>query len=154
MRPPFYYPPNYTPMNYMPVQHMSPFFMRPNFPVPPMPTAVPPIPNLPIGPAAALSATALPQTAAQLPLTGFLANAQSLFNQAQQFTPYFQQAAPMLKNLPALWRMYRGFKGDDSDESTSTIPPAETKKSKQQHKPTPVITRPSTPKIYQPPYHF
>lgn len=145
MRPPYFYPPNYAPMNYMPQQRISPFFMR-------QPIQQQPVLNVPIDPAAipATLPAAIPPT--QPPLTGFLANAQSLFNQAQQFTPYFQQAAPMLKNLPALWRMYRGFKG--GDESSSVAAP---RKKRKQHAPPASAThttRPSVPKIYQPPYDF
>lgn len=151
MRPPYFYPPNYTPMNYMPAQRMSPFFMRPTVPV--APPAVPTMPNVPIDPAAIPTGAIPALTAAQPPLTGFLANAQSLFNQAQQFTPYFQQAAPMLKNLPALWRMYRGFKGD-RDESSSVAAPREKRKQPGSSSPSTLTTRPSVPKIYQPPYDF
>ena len=38
---------------------------------------------------------------------------------AQGFQPYIAQATPLIRNLPALWRLYRGFssgnkgKGDD-----------------------------------------
>lgn len=142
MRPPYFYPPSYTP-TYVPVQRMSPFFMRPPLPVSPA------IPSAPIDPATISQAIA-PAVSSPLPLTGFLANAQSLFNQAQQFTPYFQQAAPMLKNLPALWRMYRSFKGNTEEESSVAAPPPKKRKAKAE----PLRTQPSIPKIYQPPYDF
>lgn len=145
MRPPYFYPPSYMPA-YMPVQRMSPFFMRPALP---MPQA---IPNVPVDPST-IAQTIVPPVPPQLPLTGFLANAQSIFNQAQQFTPYFQQAAPMLKNLPALWRLYRSFKGNSSDESSITSSSSPLPK-KNKAPVQPLTTRPSTPKIYQPPYDF
>ena len=47
--------------------------------------------------------------------------ANSLYNTAQKFMPIVQQARPMFNNLPALWKLYKGFKGlpnqdDSSDE--------------------------------------
>lgn len=146
MRPPFFYPPSYMPVNYTPVPRFQPFMRPPQIPFPaqaaispqtPFPTQTPFPSQLPI-----------PQ--AQAPLTGFLANAQSLFEQAQKFTPYMQQAAPMMKNLPALWRMYKGFKQDSSLESSVERPPRKPVKQVEQS----YTQRPSVPKIYQPPYSF
>lgn len=140
MRPPFYYPPSYMPANYMPTPRFQPFAMRPPMPMPPM-----------AGPAPGIGPVPGPLPTAQSQLPGFLANAQSIFEQAQKYTPYFQQAAPMMKNLPALWRMYKGFKQDSPAESSSAPAPRR-KRSKPVASPT--VPRPSVPKIYQPPYDF
>ncbi len=43
---------------------------------------------------------------------------------AQGFQPYIAQATPLLRNLPALWRLYKGFsstpKGDEDDDYESS----------------------------------
>ena len=35
--------------------------------------------------------------------------ANQFLNTAQQFAPVVQQFAPMIQNLPAMWRLYKGF---------------------------------------------
>ena len=35
--------------------------------------------------------------------------ANQFLNTAQQFAPMVQQFAPMVQNLPAMWRLYKGF---------------------------------------------
>jgi hypothetical protein len=100
-------------------------------------------------PAAAAAAGAVPQ------LDTFLAGANSLFTNAQKFTPYIQQAAPMFKNIPALWRMYKGFKQQpDLDDSTSIARPVRRENTSPPPQSQPITTRPSVPRIYQPPYNF
>ncbi|MFC5557690.1 VrrA/YqfQ family protein [Ureibacillus thermophilus] len=64
---------------------------------------------------------------------------------AQSFQPYIQQAAPMLRNLPALWKLYKGFQGIPSPGS-----PLNEEKRKPSR--TSNESKPSMPKIYQPPY--
>ncbi|WP_064091470.1 VrrA/YqfQ family protein [Rossellomorea aquimaris] len=55
-------------------------------------------------------------------VNSFLSNTQQVLQSAQQLGPIFQQYGPMVKNLPALWRLYRGFKDlsseDNSEENT------------------------------------
>ncbi|AMO32909.1 VrrA/YqfQ family protein [Lysinibacillus sp. fkY74-1] len=41
----------------------------------------------------------------------FLQQANSLFNSAKTYTPYIQQAMPMVKNIPSLLKLYKGFQG-------------------------------------------
>jgi len=41
----------------------------------------------------------------------FLQQANSLFNTAKTYTPYIQQAMPMVKNIPSLLKLYKGFQG-------------------------------------------
>ncbi|WP_274309596.1 VrrA/YqfQ family protein [Solibacillus daqui] len=129
-------PMNTMPMNAMPMNSM------PMNSMPPMP------PQMPVANAAA----GTPR------LEGFLSGANSLFENAQKFTPYIQQATPMLKNLPALWRMYRGFKSSPDILESSTIvapveqPPRQQRGSRQPQQPNePRTPKPSLPKIFQPP---
>lgn len=93
-------------------------------------------------------------------LSGFLANANTLMSNAEKFTPYMQQLTPMMKNLPALWRIYKSFKqSPESPVAPSTAgPPQQASQSplSRQREPSPVqqpvirTARPSVPKIYQP----
>jgi YqfQ-like protein len=43
-------------------------------------------------------------------INGFLANTQKVLNTAQQVGPMVQQYGPMIKNIPVMWKLYRGFK--------------------------------------------
>lgn len=149
---------------------MSPFFFRPITPPqmmpyaymrPPMvPPVQPPIPP-PIQAAAQLPFQQPFQQPFQPPaptggITGFLENANALMANAEKFTPYVQQFSPMVKNLPALWRMYKSFKEPSAPKgspSAANAPvtnqqppmPATTQREPMQTSP-----RPSVPKIYQP----
>lgn len=51
-------------------------------------------------------------------INGFLSNTQKVLSTAQQYGPMVQQYGPMLKNIPAMWKLYRGIK-DSSDEDTT-----------------------------------
>lgn len=85
-------------------------------------------------------------------MDSFLQSADKLFATAQQVSPYIQQAAPMVKNLPSLFRLYKGFQG---------LPDANTTQQSKQTRPiTPSIDqtkaydytpKPSKPRIFQPP---
>lgn len=39
----------------------------------------------------------------------YLQTAERFMSTAQQLTPMVKQVAPMVQNLPALWKIYRGF---------------------------------------------
>jgi len=43
-------------------------------------------------------------------LSGFLTNTQKVLNTAQQMGPMVQQYGPLVKNIPAMWKLYRGLK--------------------------------------------
>lgn len=43
-------------------------------------------------------------------ISGFLNNTQQVLNAFQQITPLVSQYGPIVKNLPAMWRLYRGLK--------------------------------------------
>lgn len=57
-------------------------------------------------------------------VNGFLSNTQNFLKAAQSVGPMVQQYGPLVRNLPAMWKIYRGFKNadtnDDNDESKST----------------------------------
>ncbi|MDQ1145016.1 hypothetical protein QE429_001843 [Bacillus sp. SORGH_AS 510] len=54
-------------------------------------------------------------------ITNMLNNTQQVLRTAQSIGPMIQQYGPMVKNLPAMWRLYKGFKNasKSTDESTS-----------------------------------
>ena len=53
-------------------------------------------------------------------INGFLANSQKFLNTASQLGPMINQYGPMVRNIPAMWKLYRGLKGSGSaDESTA-----------------------------------
>lgn len=173
MRPPYYFPPQGM-MNQMPVAPRfpmyAPYMMRGPSPgggtipgIGSIPGAGQFMDQMPIPPQAPV------QGAAGVPkLEGFLSGANSLFNNAQKFTPYIQQAAPMFKNLPALWRLYKGFKdtSDPLESSTVSMPqerPRERDRMRERGNPRgnrreeepvqeKITTKPSLPKIFQPPF--
>ncbi|WP_107942506.1 VrrA/YqfQ family protein [Metasolibacillus fluoroglycofenilyticus] len=120
-------------------------FMRANAFTPPMPMGM----GMPMQAAqAAQAAAATPKWET------FLQTANSFMNNAQKFTPYVQQAAPMIKNLPALWRMYRGFRNSQNESSTIHAPHKDIKgrNAESSSRPLERQTRPSVPRIYQPPF--
>ncbi|MEH7245582.1 VrrA/YqfQ family protein [Neobacillus niacini] len=59
-------------------------------------------------------------------LTGFLNNTQQVLKTAQSFGPMIQQYGPMVKNIPMMWRLYKGFKDlpseENQDENTTETP--------------------------------
>lgn len=72
-------------------------------------------------------------------ITGFLNNTQRVLNTAQQVGPLVQQYGPIVKNLPAMWKLYRGLtaastedenKEDFDVKSEKTEQKSETKKSR------------------------
>jgi hypothetical protein len=65
-------------------------------------------------------------------LNGFLTNTQKVLNTAQQIGPMVQQYGPIVKNLPSLWRLYKGFKDlpSDEEENNKTNTPKESETNK------------------------
>ncbi|MFT8320363.1 MAG: VrrA/YqfQ family protein [Bacillus sp. (in: firmicutes)] len=65
-------------------------------------------------------------------INGFLANSQKFLNTASQFGPMINQYGPMVRNIPAMWKLYRGLKNtasSDDDTAGTTEKPIEKKKS-------------------------
>lgn len=55
-------------------------------------------------------------------LNGFLNNTQQVLRSAQQMGPMIQQVqqyGPLVKNLPAMWKLYRGLSAAESSEEES-----------------------------------
>jgi hypothetical protein len=42
-------------------------------------------------------------------IDGYMDTVNRLINTAQQYAPVVQQFAPMMRNLPAMWKLYKGF---------------------------------------------
>jgi hypothetical protein len=55
-------------------------------------------------------------------INGFLNNTQSVLKTAQQVGPMFQQVqqyGPLVKNLPAMWKLYRGLSAAETEKDES-----------------------------------
>lgn len=50
-------------------------------------------------------------------LSGFLNNTQQVLKTAQSIGPMIQQYGPLVKNLPAMWKLYKGLKDAPSGET-------------------------------------
>jgi hypothetical protein len=51
-------------------------------------------------------------------LNGLLNNTQNVLKTAQQLGPVIQQYGPLIRNLPSLWKLYRGLKDAGSENET------------------------------------
>ncbi|MDQ1001482.1 hypothetical protein QFZ28_001882 [Neobacillus niacini] len=51
-------------------------------------------------------------------LTGFLNNTQQVLKTAQSLGPMIQQYGPIVKNLPMMWKLYKGFKDLPTEEKS------------------------------------
>mgnify|MGYP006333460959 CR=1 FL=1 len=164
---PFYQTPYYSipapirPMNqsfFQGNQFGNPFArIPPNIPLPQqgIPGGIPSniaggIPAAPTAPAA---------TAAPFKLDQFMNQAGQFMQSAQKYAPLFQQARPMLNNLPVLWKLYKGFQSttpSQEEEQVIRSPRAQQRfeESRSSRSSTRSSlndeTRPSIPKIYQP----
>lgn len=93
-------------------------------------------------------------------LTNVLSNTQKVLNTASQVGPMVQQYGPIVKNLPSLWKLYRGLKdapetNDSTNESNEPNPTKEhdtemnlTLDTEPQAKSANHPPLPSTPKLY------
>jgi len=75
-------------------------------------------------------------------ISGFLTNTQKVLGTAQQIGPMIQQYGPIVKNIPAMWRIYKGLSSDTeetpaeesteakSESSVKKAPASKTKKKK------------------------
>ncbi|MEK4825036.1 VrrA/YqfQ family protein [Niallia sp. FSL W8-0951] len=75
-------------------------------------------------------------------INGFLANSQKFLNTASQIGPMINQYGPMVKNIPAIWKMYRGL--TSSNKETEETEVTEQKTSKEINKKT--TSKPQTKK--------
>lgn len=51
-------------------------------------------------------------------INGFLANSQKFLQTASQVGPMISQYGPMVRNIPAMWKLYRGLSSSSSESST------------------------------------
>lgn len=51
-------------------------------------------------------------------LSNFLANTQKFLNTASQISAMVQQYGPLIKNLPAIWKIYQGLKNAGENDET------------------------------------
>lgn len=79
-----------------------------------------------------------------------------LMQSAQKYAPYFQQARPMLKNLPALWRMYKSFKSlpSENEDSPPVLKRRMARPKKEKIEEVKKTSNNSYPKVYQPPFEI
>lgn len=56
-------------------------------------------------------------------LTGFINNTQQVLNSVQSITPMIQQYGPLVKNIPMMWKLYKGFKDLPTEEQSEEIKP-------------------------------
>lgn len=88
----------------------------------------------------------------------YMQTADRFLSTAQQFAPLAQQIAPMFNNLPALWKLYKGFQSIPSSTGAAD-PPRPRSQNTMNSRPqnstntSPINeTRQSVPKIFQPPH--
>lgn len=91
-----------------------------------------------------------PQEQGPSKVDAYMQTANQFLNTAQQFAPVAQQFAPMLRNLPAMWRLYKGFQsipsaGGAASQAASSATRAATAAA------VPTNPMPSVPRIFQPP---
>ena len=65
-------------------------------------------------------------------INGFLNNTQQVLKTAQQFGPMIQQYGPLVRNLPSMWKLYKGLKDlpDAEEQSEQETPEPQTKSKK------------------------
>ncbi|WP_062355796.1 VrrA/YqfQ family protein [Bacillus kwashiorkori] len=87
-----------------------------------------PIPSTPVNPfqfgRQSMANLANQQTTSNLlsfeNISKFLGQTQQVLRTVQQVGPMVQQYGPIIKNLPALWKLYRGLSADNTDSETET----------------------------------
>jgi hypothetical protein len=91
-------------------------------------------------------------------IDGYMQTANQFLNTAQQFAPVVQQFAPMMRNLPAMWKLYKGFQSiPSSGESAGPGAAGVAARAASSAAPRtaeaftpPSGPRPSVPRIFQP----
>ncbi|PIC96005.1 hypothetical protein CSV69_09385 [Sporosarcina sp. P26b] len=81
----------------------------------------------------------------------YMQTANRFFNTAQQFAPLVQQFAPLVQNIPAMWRLYKGVQSMP-DAPTASSAPRPSGPQAPVSRPSEAISRPSSPRIFQPPF--
>lgn len=88
-------------------------------------------------------------------IQSFLNNTQHVLKAAQQVGPMVQQYGPLVRNLPAMWKLYKGFKDapeakDETQSESPNKPLIEAEESEQESSREKVTARKgeSVPKLY------
>ncbi|KAB7708748.1 hypothetical protein F9802_00940 [Bacillus aerolatus] len=88
-------------------------------------------------------------------LQQMLANTQQILNTVQQMGPIVEQYGPLVKNLPSMWKLYRGLKAlpdekEKAPEPAGKVERTEKEKDKEKQAPPPLKREPksSGPKLY------
>lgn len=63
-------------------------------------------------------------------IQSFLTNTQQVLKTAQQIGPMVQQYGPIVKNIPSIWKLYRGLKNNADDKKDTTESTEKTEESK------------------------
>ncbi|MDS9471047.1 VrrA/YqfQ family protein [Sporosarcina pasteurii] len=84
-------------------------------------------------------------------LDAYMQTADRFLNTAQQFAPIVQQVAPMISNLPAMWRLYKGFQSMPNAGASNLASQATTAQSAAQSTAQAARSASSVPRIFQPP---
>ncbi|MHA6259475.1 VrrA/YqfQ family protein [Sporosarcina sp. CAU 1771] len=79
-------------------------------------------------------------------LESYMQTANNFLNTAQQFAPVVQQFAPMVQNLPAMWKLYKGFQSMPDANPPGGNPTFSPSQPTVQNTP----TGPPAPRIFQP----
>ncbi|WP_432355230.1 VrrA/YqfQ family protein [Sporosarcina sp. A2] len=79
----------------------------------------------------------------------YMETANRFISTVQQYAPIVQQFAPMIQNIPAMWKLYRGFQSLPAAgiASNAAVASAATRAAG----PISSVPRPSVPKVFQPP---
>jgi hypothetical protein len=66
-------------------------------------------------------------------LTGFINNTQQVLKTAQSIGPMIQQYGPIVKNLPMMWKLYKGFKDLPTEEKSEGVKDLPTEEKSEGH---------------------
>ncbi|MFO1443440.1 hypothetical protein KDN24_09500 [Bacillus sp. Bva_UNVM-123] len=66
-------------------------------------------------------------------INGFLTNTQKMLNSASQLGPMVQQYGPLVKNIPSVWKLYKGMTGSKDEAKNNEKKSTTEKKSKKKN---------------------
>ena len=84
-------------------------------------------------------------------MEAYMQTANRFLNTAQQYAPVVQQFAPMMQNLPAMWKLYKGFQSLPSTTATAATAGRSAAAATAQTAARSVSPGLSIPRIFQPP---
>ncbi|TFD92311.1 VrrA/YqfQ family protein [Jeotgalibacillus sp. R-1-5s-1] len=82
-------------------------------------------------------------------IQSFAGNAQKMIHTANQFMPLIHQYGPLIKNFPAMWKLYRSLNDETDGVSEDDKPPENLSKQRDEKpKRLPAQIKSSIPKLY------